>query len=81
MAEQTATQVLDRHFLEIRCRLLDLAAVLDRIERSSGAESALADARMREIRGGLEILQSRGTDRAERIQLAFSDAYVEGWNR
>ena len=80
MAAQTAISVLDRHYLEIRCELLNLAATLDRIERQSGAEAALTDPRMKEIREGLRILSETGTDRAERIQLLFSDPYQPGWN-
>lgn len=78
---QTAGQVLDRHFLEIRCGLLDLAAALDRIERSDAFVSAKADARLRQIQEALKILSSDGSDRAERIQLLFSDEYRAGWNR
>ena len=80
-ANAPAQTVLDRHYLELRCGILDLAAMLDRVERSPSAASQLADTRMELIRKGIEILLTRGTDRAERIQLLFSDAYVEGWNR
>jgi hypothetical protein len=81
MPTMTATQVLDRHYLEIRCELLNLAASLDRIERHSGADQLHHDRRLEEIHKGLEILASGGNDRAERIQLLFSDPYREGWNR
>lgn len=77
----TANDVLNRHFLEIRCGLLDLAAALDRVERSTGADQTRTDARLQQIRQGLQILSQEGTDRAERIQLLFSDQYVDGWNR
>lgn len=78
---QTAAQVLDRHFLDIRCGLLDLAAALDRIERSDAFAAVSGDARLDLIRQAIEILNSDGNDRAERIQLLFSDEYVAGWNR
>lgn len=77
----TANDVLNRHFLEIRCGLLDLAAALDRIERSAGVDQLRSDARLDQIRQGLQILSQDGTDRAEQIQLLFSDQYVDGWNR
>jgi hypothetical protein len=77
----TAAQTLDRHFLEIRCGLLDIAAALDRIDRREGAASAQADPRMEGIRQAIEILRSEGDDRAERLQLLFSDPYQAGWNR
>lgn len=78
---QTAPQVLDRHYLEIRSGLLDVAAALDRIERSDGFNAAREDVRLNLIRQAIEILSTGGNDRAERIQLLFSDAYEQGWNR
>lgn len=78
---QTAQQVLDRHYLELRCGLLDLAAALDRISRSENSASTATDPRMALIQQGLKIVASEGTDRAERLQLLFSDPYVEGWQR
>lgn len=80
-ANAPAQTVLDRHYLDMRCGILDLAAMLDRIERSAEASAQLADPRMKLIREGIEILLTRGTDRAERVQLLFSDEYTEGWNR
>jgi hypothetical protein len=72
---QTAQQVLDRHYLELRCDLLDLAAALDRIERSDGAATATGDARFALIENGIRILLQRGSARAEAIQMLFSDPY------
>jgi hypothetical protein len=65
-----APSALDREFLGIRSRLIDLAASLDRIERS--ASPSLDDPRRAQFRRALEILLSEGTDRAEQVQLAFS---------
>ncbi len=78
--QQTAHDVLERQYLEMRCGILTLAADLDRIERSQQASAVLEDPRMQLIRQGIAILASNGTDRAERVQLLFSDEYVEGWN-
>lgn len=79
--QQTAADVLERHFLEIRCGLLSLAAALDRVERSDGADALRSDERLKLISQGVEILGSGGDDRAERLQMLFSDSYEEGWNR
>ena len=76
---QTAQQVLDRHYLEIRCGLLDLAAAFDRLERSDGYLQTALDPRMSLIREGLQILSTSGDDRAERLQLLLSDSYVPHW--
>ncbi len=76
---QTSQQVLDRHYLEIRCGLLDLAAAFDRLERSDGFSQTASDPRLALIREGLKILSSPGDDRAERFQLLLSDSYVPNW--
>jgi hypothetical protein len=76
-----APQVLDRHYLELRCGLLDMAAALDRLERAAGFSDLTADPRLARIHEGLRILASSGVDRAERLQLLFSDSYDADWNR
>jgi hypothetical protein len=77
----SADAVLDRVYLEIRCRLLDVAASLDRIARAEGGDGVQSDPRLAQIRKGIEILAGDGMDRAERIQMLFSDPYVPNWNR
>jgi hypothetical protein len=79
MAASQAPDVLDRHFLELRCGLLDFAAALDRLERAAGFDAVKSDPRLDLIHQGLRILQSSGADRAERIQILFSDPYQENW--
>jgi hypothetical protein len=66
----TAIDVLDRDFLSIRCRLIELAAALDRIDRAQ--RSAAGDPRLAQIRRSLEILAGPAADRAERVQMEFS---------
>ena len=72
-----APQVLDREFLEIRAKLLELAASFDRLDR--GAGSVAADRRTALIQEALAILAARTGDRAERIQLLFSRSYESDW--
>jgi len=76
---QTARQILDRHYLEIRSKILDLAASLDRLDRTEDAKSLQDDPRLAKLRSGIELLLTPGNDRAERVQMLFSDAYVENW--
>ena len=79
-SSQSARQVLDRHYLEMRSKILDLAACFDRIEAAPHHDSASTDPRLGKLREGLEILLKQNTkDRAEEIQMLFSDAYVPGW--
>jgi hypothetical protein len=74
MAEQNGKVVLEQQFLEMRWRLLSLAADLDRVQRAAGGAEALReDPRAVKIREGLRILMSEGGDRAERFQMLFSD--------
>jgi hypothetical protein len=75
----TARKVLDREFLEIRCRLIDIAASLDRIDRADSAQQVAADPRLAQIRGGIEVLLRERAERAERVQAAFSDPYDPNW--
>ena len=75
----TAAQILDREFLTIRCKLLEVAAALDRVER--GQESAANDPRLQKIRESLAILGKEGGDRAEQMQLIFSLPYEPAWRK
>ena len=72
-----AAQALDRYFLEARSKLLDIAAILDRIDRGGG----LVDERLDRIREALSILQDEDPERAARIQQVFTLAYDPQWER
>jgi len=74
-----ADEILDREFLGIRSRLIDLGAALDRLDRADG--SAAGDARLDKIRRCCEILGGDATDRVEQIQQVFSLPYREGWRQ
>ena len=63
-----APEVLNREFPEIRARLLQLAAALDRMDRAAGSPEG--DSRRQKIRDALAILVDKGPDRAERLQPA-----------
>src|SRR5207248_11800600 len=70
-----ANQALDAYFLEARSKLLDLAGILDRINRGGG----LDDPRLARIRQALEVLHDQSGGRAERIQQLFSLDYDPAW--
>jgi hypothetical protein len=76
-----AQAALDAYFLEARSKLLDLAAILDRIGR--GLESARVDddPRLQKVRAALEVLHDKSGGRAERIQQIFSLDYDPTWQR
>jgi hypothetical protein len=77
MPNPTATQVLDREFLSIRCRLLDLAAGLDRVDRADG--QVAEDPRWRQLQQAIGFIATPDGNRAERVQMTFSLPYVENW--
>jgi hypothetical protein len=76
-ASAAAPASLDREFLGIRCRLIELAAALDRIDRAK--DSAAGDPRWAQVRRSLEILAGDGPHRAEQVQIVFSLPYEKGW--
>jgi hypothetical protein len=69
----TRQQVLDLYFIDARHKLIDLAAFLDRIDRSSGNDDFRATA----FRRALEELSKKNPDRARQVLLAFSDPTTE----
>jgi hypothetical protein len=73
----SAPQLLNRDFLEVRAKILELAACLDRLERADG--SVADDPRLKQIRQGLDALETTGAKRAELVQLLFSLPYDDGW--
>jgi hypothetical protein len=79
MTPLPAARALDQFFLEARCRLLDLAAILDRLDRGDG--SAAPDPRVERIRHALRTLLEPGAGRAEKVQQLFSLEYDENWPR
>ena len=76
-----AARALDAFFLEARARLLDLAAILDRIGRGAGRVPVEDDPRLSRIRQALEVLHDQSGGRAERIQQIFSLDYDPNWER
>jgi hypothetical protein len=74
----SASEVLDRYFLDNRCMLLEIAATLDRLDAAAGRDGdslPVEDPRFQTIRRSLELLADRSAtpDRAERLLHLFSD--------
>jgi hypothetical protein len=72
-----AADVLEREFLQIRARILEVGALLDRLDRGAGAVDN--DPRVQQIRRAIETLAGTDGNRAEQIQLLFSLPYHEDW--
>jgi hypothetical protein len=62
-------QLLDLYFLEARSKLIDLAAFLDRLERSSGTP----DFRLNALVKAVDELHDANGDRTERVLMSLSD--------
>lgn len=81
MTPLPAADALDTYFLEARSRLLDLAAILDRVDRGEGGAAVGQDARVARIREALAVLQGHSPDRAAQVQQLFSLGYDPDWPR
>jgi len=69
----TRDEVLNLYFLDARSKLIDLAAFLDRAERSGGED----DFRLRSFRAALRHLSQSETEKAKAILLTLSDPTTE----
>lgn len=76
MRPLTAAEALDRYFLEARCKILDLAAILDRIDRGGNLPN---DPRIHQLRQALDALRADKPSRAEQVQMIFSLPYDANW--
>lgn len=72
----TGRELVESFFIENRTRLLEVAAFLDRIDRSVDPASA-EDFRMHAFRAALQVLAQGEGSRALDIQLIFSDPTTE----
>jgi len=69
----TRQQVLDLYFMDARCKLIELAAFLDRVERASGE----SDFRHEAFVKALEHLSLKEPSRAKQVLLSLSDPTSE----
>jgi hypothetical protein len=77
MPVKSAHEVLQREFLVLRAKILEVAAGLDRIDRAGplGEDSA----QMEKLREAMETLLWTEGCRAEEVQLIFSRPYEPEW--
>lgn len=78
-APLSAKETFDREFLEIRCKILELAAAFDRLDRGEGGTPT--ERRLEQIREALAILLDEQAERAERVQMVFSRPYETSWQQ
>ncbi len=63
------SRITDLYFAEARSKLIDLAAFLDRVERSAGPD----DFRMKSLRAAVQELGVPGPEKAKKILMLLSD--------
>jgi UDP-N-acetylmuramoylalanine-D-glutamate ligase len=72
-----AAKVVDFYFLEHRAKLIDLAAFLDRVDRSAAPKDAAADFRLESLRRAITLLLDGRPQRARRVLTLLSDPTAE----
>ena len=72
----TRAQVLDLYFMDARCKLIELAAFLDRVDRAEGED----DFRLESLREAMKSLSLNQPARAKSVLMALSDPTREPLN-
>jgi len=79
--ESSSQEILEREFLLVRAKILEIAASLDRIGRAPG--DAAQDGRLELLQTAIEKLleesPKQNSERAKQIQLLFSRPYDKQW--
>ena len=79
---RNAEQIVEQEFLQMRAKILEIAAFLDRLEPKSANNVSSANAeRLKLLRNGCELLLDLDSDKAARLQLLFSRKYDEQWRQ
>ena len=68
----SARETMDAYFLEVRAKLIEIGATLDRVDRAPGLVELRGDSRLIFIHDALEILKSGEPNRAELLQRRYS---------
>jgi hypothetical protein len=69
----TRAQVIDLYFMDARCKLIELAAFLDRVDRAEGED----DFRLKSLREAMKSLSVDEPSRAKSVLMALSDPTLE----
>ena len=73
----TTAEIIGVYFIENRTRLLDIAAFLDRVDRSRDSADPNRDFRIAAFQRALSVLTGHGPDRVQQIQMILSDPTTE----
>jgi hypothetical protein len=75
--QRTCDAVLEQEFLPLRAKILEIAAGLDRLDRSVG--DGRGDGRRDRLERAIRLLLETEPNRAEQVQLLFSREYDDNW--
>ncbi len=64
----SALEVLDAGFLEARARVVEIAALLDRVDRAGEPERGRADYRYKALREAIKVLHTASEARAKAVR-------------
>jgi hypothetical protein len=73
LGRPTKNELLDQYFIEVRHKLIEVAAFLDRVDRAEGED----DYRIKAFRAALKELERAEPERAKQILLTLSDPTTE----
>ena len=76
MTPLPAETALNAYYLDARSKVLELAAILDRVGRGAGAAGTAA---ARRLAAAIRLLSAETAGRAEAVQHVFSLDYDAGW--
>lgn len=71
--------LLSREYLPVRANILEIASSLDRIQRASAADTS--EPEWKQLQAGIKLLLDEEADRAENVQMLFSQPYDQQWRK
>ncbi len=74
---RSAREVLEQEYLQIRAKILEIAAFMDRLTESEA--SGIQHEQLRLLDDGCKILVDAEEDKAARVQMLFSREYEPNW--
>lgn len=78
---RNAEQVVEQEFLQVRAKILEIAAFYDRLETEDAQLSEANQQRLKLLDAGCQLLLDSESNKASRVQLLFSRQYDESWRK
>lgn len=79
---RNAEQIVEQEYLQVRAKILEIAAFLDRLDPEDAKAVSPGNAeRLKLLQAGCELLVDSESDKAARLQLLFSRKYDDQWRK